>query len=126
MIIKDGSIVSVGATHFGTKDQDKKYYGVVIRLLEAGKCAWVNWNEDSTMSTENIDNMVLNGLVTSNLKQYLLQMSLQIPVTLLFDKLSLINTVLANNVAINIIIYEILESSSHILKAYSNKNIITL
>ena len=59
MIIRDGSIVSVGASHFGDKDQAEKYYGVVIRLVEAGKCARVKWNEDSTMSIENIDYLVL-------------------------------------------------------------------
>ena len=59
VIIRDGIIVSVGASHFGDKDQAEKYYGVVIRLVEAGKCARVKWNEDSTMSIENIDYLVL-------------------------------------------------------------------
>ena len=44
VIIRDGIIVSVGASHFGDKDQAEKYYGVVIRLVEAGKCARVKWN----------------------------------------------------------------------------------
>ena len=44
-------------------------------------------------------------------------------VTLLLDKLSLINTILVNNIVIIIIIYEIFECSCHVLKAYSNKNV---
>ena len=54
MIIRDGSIVSVGASHVGDKDRAEKNYGVVIRLVAAGKCIRVKWNEDSTMSIENI------------------------------------------------------------------------
>ena len=114
----------------------------MIKLVEAGKCTRVKWNEDSIMSIENVDHLVLEKevpkkkkfelwiqtlnlewQVTSNLKQYLLQMSLQLQVTLLLYKLSLINTILVNNIVIIIIIYEIFESSSHIFKAYSNKNV---
>ena len=38
VIIRDGSIVSVGASHVGNKDWAEKNYGVVIRLAAAGKC----------------------------------------------------------------------------------------
>ena len=123
VIIRDDSVVSVDASLFGDKDRAEKYYRVVIRLVEAGKCARVKGNEDSTMSIENIDDLVLekevpkrkslsyekslsfefnpqilNGQVTSNFKQYLFQISLQLHVTLLLDKLSLINTILVNNI----------------------------
>ena len=127
-------VLCLGASHFGDKDRAEKYYGVVIKLVEAGKCARVKWNEDSTMSIENIDDLVLekevpkrkslsyekslsfefnpqilNGQVTSNFKQYLFQISLQLHVTLLLDKLSLINTILVNNIVIIIIIMKYLK-----------------
>ena len=118
VIIRDGSIVSVGASHFGDKDQAEKYYGVVIRLVEAGKCARVKWNVKTVLCQLRtlmiwfwkkkfqkrkslsykkslrfeFNPQILNGQVTSNFKQYLFQMSLQLQVTLLLDKLSLINT----------------------------------
>ena len=57
-IIRDGSIVSVGANHFGDKDRTEKYFAVVVRLVEGGKLARVKWNEDSTMSIENLDDLV--------------------------------------------------------------------
>ena len=47
-------------------------------------------------------------------------------VTLRLDKLSLINTILVNNIVIIIIIYEMFECLHHILEAYSNKNVIML
>ena len=61
-------IVPVGASHFGDKDQAEKYYGLLIRLVEAGKWARVKWNEDSTMSTENIDDLVLEKEVPKKKK----------------------------------------------------------
>ena len=117
VIIRDSSTVSVGASHFGNKDRPEKYYGVVIRLAEAGKCARVKWNVKTVLCqlrtlmiwfwkknfqkrkslSCKFNPQVLNGQVTSNLKQYLLQMSFQLQVTLLLDKLSLINTILVNN-----------------------------
>ena len=68
VIIRDGIIVSVGASHFGDKDWAEKYYGVVIRLVEAGRSAWVKWNEDSAMSIENIDDLVLEKEVPKKKK----------------------------------------------------------
>ena len=133
MITRDGSTVSVGASHFDNKDWAEKYYGIVIRLIEAGKCARVKWNEDSIMSIENIDDLVLEKEVPEK-KKFDLQIQppnlewtsdfhLEAISTPYVIQLSLI---LVNNIVIIIIIYQIFESSSHILKAYSNKNIITL
>ena len=68
VIIKDGSVVSVDASLFGGKDWAEKYYRVVIRLVEAGKCARVKGNEDSTMSIENIDDLVLEKEVSKKKK----------------------------------------------------------
>ena len=68
VIIRDGSVVSVGACHFGDKDWAEKYYGVAIRLVEAGKCARVKGNEDSTMSLENNDDLVLEKEVPKKKK----------------------------------------------------------
>ena len=49
-VVSKVSIVSiVGASHFGNKDWAEKYYGVVIRLVEAGKRARVKWNEHVTL-----------------------------------------------------------------------------
>ena len=137
--IRDGSIVTADAGHFGNKDWAEKYYGVVIRLVKTGKCARVKWNKDSTMSCRTLmiwfwkkkfkkkkslsyefNPWILNEQVISDLKQYLLQMSLQLQITLILDKSSLIYIILVNNIVI--ITYEIFESLSHILKAYNNKN----
>ena len=68
VIIRDHSIVSVGASHFGNKDQAEKYYGVVIRLVEARKCPRIRWNEDSTISIENINDLVLEKEVPKEKK----------------------------------------------------------
>ena len=64
----DGSIVSVSTSHFGNKDRAEKYHRVVIRLVEAGKCARVQWKEDSTMSIENIGDLVLEKEVPKQKK----------------------------------------------------------
>ena len=68
VIIRHGSIVSVGASNFGNKDRAEKYYRVVIRLAEAGKCARVKWNEESTMLIENIDDLFLEKEVPKKKK----------------------------------------------------------
>ena len=95
MIIKDGSIVSVGVSHFGDKDRAEKYYKVAIRLVEAGNAlelsgmktvlcqlrtllVWFwkkKFQKRKSLSYE-FNPRILNGKVTSNLKQYLLKMSL--------------------------------------------------
>ena len=41
VIVIDDSIVSVRASHFGDTDCVEKYYEVVIRLMEDGKCVRV-------------------------------------------------------------------------------------
>ena len=68
VIIRDGSVVSDDASLFGDKDWAEKYYRVVIRLVEAGKCARVKGNEDSTMSFENINDLVLEKEVSKKKK----------------------------------------------------------
>ena len=87
MIIKDGSIVSVGASHFGDEDGAEKCYKVVIRLVEAENVpelsgmktvlcqlrtlvVWFwkkNFQKRKSLSYE-FNPQILNGKVTFNLK----------------------------------------------------------
>ena len=78
VITRDGSIASVDASHFGNKDWAEKYCGIVIRLVEAGKCARVKWNEDSTISIENTDDLVLKKEVPKKKKSELQIQSLNL------------------------------------------------
>lgn len=38
VIIRDDKIVAVGASYFGDRDCVEKYYRILIRLAEDGKC----------------------------------------------------------------------------------------
>ena len=40
----------------------------MIKLVEAGKCTRVKWNEDSIMSIENVDHLVLEKEVPKKKK----------------------------------------------------------
>ena len=51
-VLRDGSAVSVPPNHFDDAEWIERYYGVVLKLIQNGKQAWVQWIEDNAKSIE--------------------------------------------------------------------------
>ena len=59
VVLRDGNAVSVSPNHFDDTEQIERYYGVVLKLIQNGKQAQVQWIEDNTKSTEDIEHLQL-------------------------------------------------------------------
>ena len=59
VLLRDGSAVSVPPNHFDDTKWIERYYGAVLKLIQNGKQAQVQWIEDNTKSIEDIKNLQL-------------------------------------------------------------------
>ena len=67
IVLRDGSAVSVPPNHFDDKEWIERYYGVVLKLIQNGKQAWVQWIEDNAKSTEDTKHLQLETEIPQKL-----------------------------------------------------------
>ena len=72
VVLRDGSAVSVPPNHFDDTVQNGRYYGVVLRLIQNGKQAQVQWIEDNAKSIEDIEHLQLEAEIPQKLKKFIL------------------------------------------------------
>ena len=59
VVLRDGSIVSVPADYFEDPEQTVCYFVKVLKMIDSGKQARVQWIQDNTKSIEDVDNLQL-------------------------------------------------------------------
>ena len=72
VVLRDGSIVSVPAYYFEDLEQTDCYFVKVLKMIDNGKQARVQWIQDNTKSIEDVDNLNLkqNSLQTIKTKLF--------------------------------------------------------
>ena len=61
VVLRDGSIVSDPVDYFEDPDQTVWYFGKVLKMIDNGKQARVQWMQDNTKSIEDVDNLQLEA-----------------------------------------------------------------
>ena len=59
VVLRDGSIVSVPADYFEDPEQTDCYFVKVLKMIDSGKQARVQWIQDNTKLIEDVDNLQL-------------------------------------------------------------------
>ena len=72
VLLRDGSAISVPPNHFDDTKRIERYYGVVLKLIQNGKQAQVQWIEDNSKSIEDIEHLQLETEIPQKPKKFIL------------------------------------------------------